>query len=148
PATVTETANGVTRVTTTSHDPAGRVTAVSVTGGTGDPVPDTLTSYDPASGQVSTTGDPTGAQISSEYDQLGRLIAYTDAAGARTSYQYDDLDRKTLTIDANNTRTTYTYDTAIEPRGLLTSTTDSVAGTITARYDADGNLVSQALPGG
>ena len=148
PATATETANGVTRVTTTSYDPAGRVTAVSVTGGTGDPVPDTLTRYDPAGGQVSTTSDATGAQISSEYDQLGRLITYTDAAGARTSYQYDDLDRKTLTIDADGSRTSYTYDTTIEPRGLLTSTTDSVAGVITARYDADGNQVSQVLPGG
>ena len=148
PATVAETANGTTRTTTTSYDAADRVVTVSVAGGTGDPVPDTLTSYDPANGQVSTTSAPTGAQISNAYDQLGRLIAYTDAAGATTRYQYDDLDRNTLAIDANGSRTTYAYDTSIEPRGLLTSTTDSVAGTVTARYDADGNLVSQALPGG
>ncbi|MFD7934586.1 hypothetical protein ACFV4T_08620 [Streptomyces sp. NPDC059755] len=45
-------------------------------------------------------------------------------------------------------RTTYTYDTAIDPRGLTTSVTDSVAGTFTARYDADGDLATQTLPGG
>ncbi|GHF36310.1 hypothetical protein GCM10018783_00750 [Streptomyces griseosporeus] len=44
--------------------------------------------------------------------------------------------------------TTYTYDTAIDPRGLPTSVTDSVAGTFSARYDADGALTSQTLPGG
>ncbi|SEE03418.1 RHS repeat-associated core domain-containing protein [Streptomyces misionensis] len=35
-----------------------------------------------------------------------------------------------------------------DPRGLTTSVTDSVAGTFGARYDADGELNEQTLPGG
>jgi RHS repeat-associated protein len=44
--------------------------------------------------------------------------------------------------------TIYTYDHAVEPRGFLTSMTDSVAGTLTARWGPDGQLATQTLPGG
>lgn len=147
-AEVGETANGVTRTTTTTYDPADRPVTVTVAGGVGDPVPVTTTTYDPATGMALRTVDADGAQIVNEYDDLGRLVAYTDAAGARTTYQYDALDRKILATDSAGTSTTYTYDVAVEPRGLLTATTDSVAGTFSAGYDANGTQVSQTLPGG
>jgi hypothetical protein len=50
-AKVTETANGVTRITT-AHDDAGRPTTVRTTGGVGQAVPEATTEYDPAIGQA------------------------------------------------------------------------------------------------
>lgn len=43
---------------------------------------------------------------------------------------------------------TFDYDRVAEPRGLLTSVTDPVGGTMTARYGPDGQLLEQDLPGG
>nr|WSX81744.1 hypothetical protein OH826_17015 [Streptomyces sp. NBC_00899] len=146
-ATVTETANGVTRTTTTSHDAAGRDTGTSVTGGTGTAVPDTTTTYDPATGKATTTA-AAGRTISRTYDKLGRQISYADGAGSTTTTQYDSLNRPVLTTDSAPSTTTYTYDSAKDPRGLETSRTDSVAGTFSAAYDADSEVTAQTLPGG
>lgn len=145
-AAVTETANGATRTTTTSYDAAQREHTVTVTGGVGTPVPTTTTEYHPETGLVAAT--TAGAQrVAQTHDALGRLLTYTDAAGATTRYQYDALDEVTQTADPVGT-TDYAYDTTVDPRRLLTRKTDSVAGAMTARYDADGNLVAQGLPGG
>ncbi|GAA3507408.1 hypothetical protein GCM10019017_05380 [Streptomyces showdoensis] len=145
---VTETANGVTRTTTTDHDAAARPTAVTVTGGLGTATPATTTGYDPATGLPTTTGSPTAGTITKAYDKLGRPISYTDADGGVTTTQYDALNRPAKVTDTAPSTTTYTYDTAIDPRGLVTSTADSAAGTFTARYDTDGAPVSGGLPGG
>lgn len=145
---VTETANGVTRTTTTDHDAAARPTTVTVTGGLGTTTPATTTGYDPTTGLPTTTGSPTAGTITKAYDRLGRLISYTDADGGVTTTQYDALNRPTKVTDTAPSTTTYTYDTAIDPRGLVTSTDDSAAGTFTARYDADAAPVSGVLPGG
>jgi RHS repeat-associated protein len=158
-ATVTETANGQTRTTTTRYDQAGREVATEVTGGVGEPTPGTTTRYDSTTGRVTATVSDggqlaaagslsdDGQRISKEYDLLGRMIAYTDAGGERTTYRYDILDRPQAVTDPVGI-TTYAYDTGLDPRGVVTSQTDSVAGTVSATYDSDGNLVRQGLPGG
>ncbi|MFM9441576.1 DNRLRE domain-containing protein [Streptomyces acidiscabies] len=148
PAKVTETANGVTRTTTTSYDNAGRQTRSSLTGGTGQAVPETTTEYDPSTGQAVKTVSPTGGTITRTYDRLGRQVSYTDADGGTTSTEYDLLNRPVKVTDTVPSTVTYTYDTAVEPRGLATSTTDSVAGTFRATYDADGSVATEKLPGG
>ena len=145
---VTETANSVTRTTTTGYDTAGRPKTVTISGGVGAAVPATTTSYDPATGEEAKQTSTTGGTITKTYDQLGRQMSYTDADGGTTTTQYDALDRRTVVTDTVPSTTTYTYDTAIDPRGLATSVTDSVAGTFSARYDADGTIASQGLPGG
>ncbi|POX43747.1 sugar-binding protein, partial [Streptomyces sp. Ru71] len=145
---VTETANSVTRTTTTGYDSAARPTTVTVTGGVGTAVPAVTTTYDSASGQAVKQTSTAGGTITKAFDQLGREMSYTDADGATTTTQYDALDRPITVTDSVPSTTTYTYDTSIDPRGVLTSVTDSVAGTLTARYDADGDLISQGLPGG
>ena len=58
------------------------------------------------------------------------------------------LNRPVKATDTTPSTVTYTYDTAVEPRGLATSTTDSVAGTFRATYDADGSVATEKLPGG
>ncbi|MGW7307421.1 DNRLRE domain-containing protein [Streptomyces sp. NPDC054835] len=148
PAKVTETANGVTRITTTTFDSAGRPMTSKVTGGTGQAVPESTTVYDRATGNESKATSPTGGTVTKAYDELGRQISYTDADGATTTTEYDHLNRPSKVTDSVPSTVTYTYDTSIEPRGLATSTTDSVAGTFTARYDADGNVTREQLPGG
>ncbi|MEC3996130.1 RHS repeat-associated core domain-containing protein [Actinacidiphila sp. DG2A-62] len=146
-ATEADTAGGVTRTTTTTYDGAGRTIKVVVTGGAGTAVPDISTTYDQATGKVATTSNGTQT-ISNSYDALGRQISYTDGAGNTATTWYDQLDRPTKTTDSAPSTTTYTYDTTKDPRGLETSRTDSVAGTFTAAYDADGDLATEALPGG
>lgn len=147
-AKVTETANSVTRTTTTTPDAAGRPKTVTVAGGVGAAVPVTTLSYDSATGLQDKQTSTAGGTIAKTYDQLGREMSYADADGGTTSTQYDALDRPAKVTDSVPSTTTYTYDTAVDPRGLATSVADSVAGTLTARYDADGTMVSQGLPGG
>ncbi|WUH93137.1 hypothetical protein OG900_25490 [Streptomyces sp. NBC_00433] len=145
--TETDTSGSSTRTTTTSYDAAGRATGTTVTGGTGTAVPDTSTTYDPATGKEATTS-AAGKTIGQAYDTLGRLTTYTDGAGNTATTWYDALDRPTKVTDSAPSTTTYTYDTSIDPRGLETSRSDSVAGTFAATYDADGELATQSLPGG
>ncbi|MFF2305911.1 DNRLRE domain-containing protein [Streptomyces sp. NPDC058128] len=148
PAKVTETANGVTRTTTSTYDSAGRLTQTAMTGGVGQAVPETTTQYDLGTGQAIKTVSPTGGTTSKEYDKLGRLISYTDADGGTTTTEYDLLSRPVKTSDSAPSTVTFAYDTAAEPRGLVTTTTDSVAGAFSATYDADGSVATEKLPGG
>ncbi|MFD9302132.1 DNRLRE domain-containing protein [Streptomyces sp. NPDC060048] len=146
-AKVTETANSVTRTTVTTYDNAGRPKTIATTGGTGQAVSATTIGYDTDSGRETTSSTPSGA-VTKTYDKLGRQISYTDTDGATTSTEYDLLDRVAKTSDAAPSTTTYTYDHAVEPRGLATATTDSVAGTFQAAYNADGVITTERLPGG
>ena len=147
-ATLVETANSVTRTTTTSYDSAGRPVTNTISGGIGTAVPATTTTYDEATGQAVKVTSADGTSIQNGYDVLGRQRTYTDADGKVTSTAFDALDRPVTVTDSIPSTTTYTYDTEIDPRGVLTSTTDSIAGTQTARYDADGDLATAGLPGG
>ncbi|MFF9340782.1 DNRLRE domain-containing protein [Streptomyces sp. NPDC014773] len=148
PAKVTETANGVTRTTTTEFDGSGRVVKSAMTGGTGQAVPETTTEYDGETGMVVKTTSATGGTLYKGYDKLGRLVSYVDADGGETRTEYDLLGRPVKVTDGTGATTTYVYDHTADPRGLPTSTTDSVAGTFTATYDADGEVSAQKLPGG
>ncbi|MEU6610530.1 DNRLRE domain-containing protein [Streptomyces shenzhenensis] len=148
PTKTTDTANGVSRTTTTGYDAAGRPTTVTVTGGVGEAVPTSTTEYDSASGKTVRTTSSTGGTISEAFDKLGRQISYTDADGGTTQTEYDLLDRPVKVTDSSPSTVTLAYDHTVEPRGLVTKTTDSVAGVFTAAYDVDGSVTSEKLPGG
>ncbi|MFU8854432.1 LamG-like jellyroll fold domain-containing protein [Micromonospora sp. SL1-18] len=143
---VVETAGGVTRTTTTTYDAASRVTVTAVTSDEGTPLEAVNTTYDPATGQLAQTTRG-GATIFREYDALGRLVRYTDSGGATTTSEYNRFGRQVKVSDPTGW-STYAYDRAIEPRGLLTSVTDSVTGTFTAAYSPDEQLVELKYPGG
>ncbi|MCM2419075.1 DNRLRE domain-containing protein [Streptomyces sp. RKAG293] len=145
---VTETANSVTRTTTTSYDNAGRPATLSVSGGIGTAVPSVTTAYDSITGLPLTQTSSTGGTITKTYDGLGRPMSYTDADGGSTRTSYDALDRPTSVTDSVPSTTSYTYDTAVDPRGMVTKVTDSVAGSFTAAYDSDGGMIAEGLPGG
>jgi RHS repeat-associated protein len=143
---ITETAGGKTRQTSTLTDAAGRVYTSQITADDGVAMPAVVTTYDPATGQVATTtmGD---AVVSREYDQLGRQVTYSDADGGVTHYEFDHYG-KPVRISDNTGSQTLNYDRSLEPRGLLTSIVDSVAGTFTAAYSPDGQLTTVTYPGG
>ena len=161
PTSVTESATGPvggvtvtdTRTTVTSYDAAGRVTTVDITGagaGAGGSVAKSNTVNVPATGEVAAvqshnaSGAVTSAVVKT-YDKLGRLVTYTDAAGGSTTTKYDQYGRPDTVNESIGTNRKYTYD---DPRGYVTSVTDSVlGGTITAAWGPDGQLTSETLPG-
>ncbi|QEU90131.1 sugar-binding protein [Streptomyces kanamyceticus] len=145
-AKTTETANGATRTTVRTYDAAGRLTRTSIPFVVGAPVRDVTTEYDPATGRATTQRYDDRKSVRTTYDSLGRIIGYTDGHDTLTTTRHDTLDRPTEISDPSGTRT-LAYDHSKEPRGLLTSVTDSMAGTLTGRYDLDGNLTEQRLPG-
>ncbi|WP_329255026.1 DNRLRE domain-containing protein [Streptomyces canus] len=148
PTNVSETAGGVTRTTTTSYDDAGRPISVAMTGGVGEALSKTTTDYDPATGEAIKNTSATSGTITKVFDALGRQLSYTDADGGVTQVRHDLLNRVTQVSDSVPSTVTYTYDHAVEPRGLATKTTDSVAGAFETAYDADGAVISERLPGG
>ncbi|WP_435192283.1 DNRLRE domain-containing protein [Streptomyces sp. bgisy126] len=148
PAKVMDTANGVTRTTTTTYDSAGRESKQTITGGLGQAIPEITKEYDPNTGNLVKETSPTGGTITKAYDKLGRQTSYTDADGGTTRAEYDLLNRPTKITDGAPSTVTYTYDHGTEPRGLATTLTDSVAGAFQASYDADGDVDSEKLPGG
>ncbi|MFE5772699.1 RHS repeat-associated core domain-containing protein [Streptomyces sp. NPDC056485] len=147
PAKVTENSGATVRTTTTTTDAAGRAQKVAITGGLGQTVPETTLEYSSTTGRNTKT-TIAGAAISKVFDKLGRQTSYTDADGATTNTEYDLLDRPVKESDSTPSTTTFTYNHATEPRGLPTTTTDSVAGAFSASYDANGQLSAERLPGG
>lgn len=138
-----------TRESIMTYDTAGRLTSNQIIGA-GTVVPKTEVLYS------STTGRPTTQRFKCEpaceddqattttYDTLGRVTEYQDADGNTATITYDLLDRPVTTSDGKGTQTGI-YDAN---SGLLTELQDSAAGTFTASYDADGNLVERGLPNG
>ncbi|WP_162824210.1 DNRLRE domain-containing protein [Peterkaempfera bronchialis] len=142
----TETNAGKTRKTVTAYDATDRVLSTQITSDQGQALPPVTTEYDPATGNaVKTTAG--GKTISRVFDALDRLLSYTDADGSTTTTQFDKFGKPVKVTD-NTGSTTYTYDRAAEPRGFVTSVTDSVAGTFGAHYGADGQLTELTYPGG
>ncbi|MFJ7243617.1 RHS repeat-associated core domain-containing protein [Kitasatospora sp. NPDC098652] len=146
PEEVTETNAGKTRKTVTVYDAVDRPVSTETTGDEGQAVPKSETAYDPATGDAVTT-TAAGQTITTARDSLGRVVSYTDADGAATTTEYDRFGKPVKVTDPTGT-STLTYDRAKEPRGLLTSVSDSKAGEFTAAYGPDGQLVEQTYPGG
>jgi RHS repeat-associated protein len=147
-----EKVNGVLkRTTTATFDAAGRPLQSHETG-EGIEVPPSETLYSES------TGAPIGQRLVCEeecegfddqsvtttFDTLGRPIKYEDADGNVSEVAYDLLGRPAITYDGKGTQTAI-FD---EDSGVLTQMEDSVAGTFTAKYDADGRLVAAGLPNG
>jgi RHS repeat-associated protein len=143
---VTETAAGKTRTTTTQYDDAARITGESIVADEGVAIGAVTKSYDPATGKLAVTTRGTST-VTREFDQLGRMVTYTDADGGTTSTEYDRFGRSVKISNPTGHRT-IAYDRLVEPRGLPTAMTDSIAGTFGARYSPDGQLTELTYPGG
>jgi RHS repeat-associated protein len=143
-----------TRVTTTGYDAGERAVsmAITVTGtGMGTSVPKQRTVYAADSGLPTDTQtlDSSGnvtADINTSYDDFGNTRTYTDASGVTTTYSYDISDRVTGRSEGTGQDSdTVGYDGA---SGTPNKIVDSEAGTFTATWDADGNLLTENYPGG
>ncbi|WP_143193835.1 LamG-like jellyroll fold domain-containing protein [Micromonospora sp. CB01531] len=143
---VVESAAGTTRTTVTTYDNANRMVSTAISGDEGVALPSVTTVYDPATGAIAET-HMAGAQIKREYDLLGRMVRYTDADGGVTTNEFDRYGKQVKISDPTGW-SSYGYDRAAEPRGLVTSVTDSAAGTFSAKYSADEQLVELKYPGG
>jgi RHS repeat-associated protein len=143
--TRTDVSGTATRTWTYTYDNAGRLHTTAISG-PGTSLPTVTQAYDSGTGLPSTTTDGTDT-ITATYDNVGRLKTYEDAAGNTSTYSYDTSDRVATSDDGKGTQT-YTYQVGSEERGILTKVVDSAAGTFTATYDADGNLVDEVLPNG
>jgi RHS repeat-associated protein len=140
------------RKTVITYDAAGRPTSKKITGG-GQAVPKVETLYSSANGMPTTRkfvcepGECVGFDtqaITTSYDALGRVTTYEDADGNKAETTYDSFGRLSTFKDGKGTQT-LEYDSTTN---LLTKLTDSAAGTFTASYDADGNMVKRGLPDG
>jgi RHS repeat-associated protein len=142
---------GATREALFTYDAAGRQQTVEIAGG-GVPIPKVETVYSSSLGlpttqrfvcPVSEPGCDTQATTAT-YDSLGRMTTYKDADGATATTSYDFLGRPTIVNDGKGTQA-FGYDSVT---GLLVELQDSAAGTFTAAYDADGQLIDRGLPNG
>lgn len=139
------------RKTVLTYDAAGRPTAKKVTGA-GQLVPKVETLYSSTNGMPTTRrfvceSECTGfdnQSTTTTYDALGRVSSYEDADGSKSTTTYDSFGRPSSGTDEKGSQTLH-YDSVT---GLPTELTDSAAGTFTASYDADGNLVDRGLPDG
>lgn len=149
------------RTTTTTLDSAERTVSVKISAtntGAGAAVDEVRTEYDPASGHAvaSVTYNSSGAktgEVRRQLDVLGRTLKYTDATGAYATSVYDRYGQPKTYTEYNQAGAqvgsrSFTYDLGNDPRGVLTSVQDSVAGVLSASYGADGELLTQNLPGG
>jgi RHS repeat-associated protein len=158
PEVVKESAGGegAERITTTVYDKAGRLEIVKISGGASSSsleLPAVKTDYSSSNGlpikksflcelanctgfdsQVTTTG----------YNALGQVTTYEDADGNKSEITYDTYGRPVAETDNKGSRTV-TFDPA---SGLVTNLEVSGVGTLTARYDADDDLVETTLPNG
>lgn len=135
-----------------TYDSSGRQTSKKITGG-GQTVPKVETLYSSTNGMPTTqrfvcelsecSGFDTQATTTA-YDALGRVKSYEDADGNKAETTYDSFGRPSTVTDGKGSQTIH-YDAVT---GLPTELTDSAAGTFTAAYDADGNLVKRGLPDG
>jgi RHS repeat-associated protein len=140
-----------TRITLTTYDTAGRTTTSRQLGG-GAPIPKAQILYSETTGKPTTQrfvcesecGSFDDQAATTTYDPLGRPALYEDADGNVSSVTYDLLGRPVTTSDGKGIQTR-TYDPT---SGLVVKVEDSGAGTFTASYDADGNIVEQGLPNG
>lgn len=140
-----------TRKTVTTYDTAGRETTSKQVGG-GTALSPTQTVYSKE------TGLPTEQKLTCEgkcegfdnqatvagYDKLGRPVEYLDADGNVSTVSYDIDGRPVETTDGKGSQKA-TYDVT---SGLMTKLEDSAAGTFTAAYDAEGEMIEKGLPNG
>jgi RHS repeat-associated protein len=151
--TYTWDANGA--ITTGTYDLAGRTVAV----GDFDPSFNQLRSfaygYDPAGNQTSATSAE-GNVTRRTYDAANRLTALieptTGTATITTSFGYDAAGAQTRLTDGRGNATITTYNSLALTESVIEPSTTAYAAaadrTYTSAYDAAGNEVRAASPGG
>ncbi|HEY1686274.1 MAG TPA: RHS repeat-associated core domain-containing protein [Tepidisphaeraceae bacterium] len=149
---------------TLTYDSAGRLTEVTYPDGL------SLTYTYNSSGQLISTTDQSGFVTNYAYTPQGQLDLVTDSTGAtEVAYTYDASGHVIRADEGNGTYTLYGYDADARINSVVNygadgqvqssytytydgdgrvSSMTTLAGTATYTYDAAGQLISAALPGG
>ncbi len=163
-----------TRTTSYSYDLNGNTTKVVATGATSNlpwfnPVQAQTTSYaydssDRATSETVDLGNGASAVTTTGYDQRGKVLAITDPLGNvsgadpvahTTNYGYDELGRQvSSTLPPVSTEQDGAAAVVRRPQAVngfnsfdeLVESKDPAGNVATASYDAQGNVVSRALP--
>jgi len=140
---------------TLSYDPAGRPTGISQLNATGTVLRSASVGYD-ADGNITSATDFRGDTSTATYDATGLLLSQTQPVSSgnsiTVSYGYD-LNGNLTALTGGNGNTTYTsYNSLGLPQTVTEPSTAAYSGavnsTTTGIYDANGDLVTQDLPGG
>jgi YD repeat-containing protein len=145
--TATEKSGTATRTTTETHDAAGRLKESIVVSSTGKAEPSVTNTYSPTTGALvtqSTTSEGKTKEIKKTYNTREQLVSYTDAAGVTSTAEYNEDGEVTKSSDGKGSQTAE-YNTTT---GTLTTLDDSGAGTFTATYNIEDQLVSETYPNG
>ena len=128
------------RLSSTSYDAVGRVSARTVAVGTKEAAT-TRTSYDATGKQISAT-NPLGKTVQFFHDERGRRTKTMSALNHATTAAYDAVGRKLSETDAKGNTTRWTYDamgrelTKTDARGQVTRREYNAAGRLVALTDA------------
>jgi RHS repeat-associated protein len=143
PTNTTSSVGTSTRTTTLTYDEAGRTTSSETTSNVGEALPKVNDRYSEASGAL--LEQYTSAEsLKSAYNNIGQLTSYTDADGNETTYEYESgRDARLTHVNDGKGTQTYTYDPTT---GTVKELADSAAGTFTASYDIEGNLIAEGYP--
>jgi RHS repeat-associated protein len=147
PATTTQTVGSTTRTTTDTYDTAGRMKSTAISSTVGTALPTVTDEYNKETGapeKQSTTTEGKTKTITSIVNSLGELTSYTDADENTATYNYDIDGRLEQVNDGKGTQT-YTYSATT---GFPAQLVDSAAGTFTASYDTEGNMLTEGYPNG
>ncbi len=137
-----------------AYDLAGRQTALSDVNAAGTVLRTESAVYNP-DGQVTAATDFMGNTTTAAYDATGMLTSMTQPVSAgksiTVSYGYDLAGHRTALTDGNGTTTYTTYNPLGLPQAITeppTAAHSSAAdSTTTDIYNANGDLVTQNLPG-
>lgn len=135
-----------------TYDAAGRITAYSLHSTVeGTALPEVSYKYDPKQGflsEQSTMVEGKAQSLQSAFNTLGELTSYTEANGTISNYEYEkEGDYRLTSVNDGKGTQTYGYD---ETTGFITSLKDTAASgfALTATYDAEGNMLTEAFPNG
>jgi RHS repeat-associated protein len=103
----------------------------------------TMRTYD-AHGRLLTSTDATGKQTAITYNPLGEPLTHTTALGETTTNVYDGNGNLVSTTDPAGGQTIYTYGDTSHP-GDVTSTTDPDGRVARMTYDIYGDLASKSV---
>jgi RHS repeat-associated protein len=140
---------------TASYDPAGRQVGTAQLDASGTTLRTTSTGHDPAGNVIAAT-DANGNTTTYSYDAANRMTQQvqpvSSTASITTNDGYDAAGQRTRYTDGDGNTTTYTYNPLRLPESTVlpgvTGYTTAANTTTTRSYDADGNLVGVARPGG
>jgi streptogramin lyase len=150
PETITEAFGSSTRTKKETYDAAGRRSTSETTATSGKALPAVTFTYNSEQG-VLEKETAEAKSLTSEFNRLGQLIKYSDADGNSAKYTYAGPENDFLVTEASDssssgtTRQSYEYDPTTK---LRTKLIDSAAGTFTAAYNAEGELMSESYPYG